>query len=491
MNPTHYLAVDLGADSGRVMLGSLEDEKLALEEIHRFENRVTKIEGHLHWDLEHLEREIFGGINLAAQRGQPISGLSVDSWAVDYVLLDRMGRVKNPPYCYRDARNLESSARVLDRLPFRSIYDETGIQFLPFNTLYQLAAEDPRSLEGTSLLLTIADYFNFRLSGVAVIEESMASATQLYNPRTGSWSKSLISGLGLTPDLFPPIVPSGKVLGPVTGTLQSHASLAAAKVVASCSHDTGAAVAAVPFPGEGRRAYLSSGTWSLLGAELEEPVLTDAAREAGFTNEVGLGRSIRFLKNITGLFLLQECNRAWKASGQAFTFEELKRLAMESGPARAHLSLQDPRFITPGDMPGKIAAYLRETNQPAAETPGQITRIVLESLALEYAITLRELEKLTGAKMDALHIVGGGSRNELLNQLTADATGLPVMAGPTEATAIGNILIQARSLGHLASKSSLRLIVEASFPTRLYQPQAAVSPDIFLRYTQLRTTTTP
>ncbi len=447
----------------------------SLEDLHRFHNRVLTVNGHLHWDLAHLEREIFAGLEKAALRQVPIAGISTDSWGVDYVLLDAHGKALGQPYCYRDARTADSPARLFKKLPFADIYAETGIQFMAINTIYHLEAQqqdDPAVLSGADHFLNMADYFNARLSGVEVAEQSLASTTQLYNPKTQVWSEKLIATLGLKKSLFPKIVPSGTVLGPVTGELKNYRSMAQAQIVATCSHDTGAAVAAVPAKGN-NWAYLSSGTWSLLGAELTEPVVTYAACEAGFTNEVGLGGTIRFLKNIAGLWVLQECRRAWEAAGQHFTYEQLTTLAVENGPAETHISLQDTRFLSPGDMPHKIAAFCRETNQPVPSTPGQFVRTILESLALTYAQTLRQLESLVGCKFEQLHIVGGGSRSQLLNQLAADAVGITVVTGPVEATAIGNILIQALALGHLDSSAHLRRIVEIPFPPRPTSPAQA------------------
>ena len=487
MSATHYLAVDLGAESGRVMLGTLAEGRLVLEEIHRFPNRVVKTDGHLHWDLPHLDREIFTGLEKATQRPVLISGISADSWGVDYVLLDAKGKALADPYCYRDSRTAESPARLFKKLPFAEIYAETGIQFMAINTLFHFEAqqqEDPAVLSGADRFLTIADYFNARFSGVEVIEQSLASTTQLYNPTIRDWSGKLVSVLRLSSSLFPKVVPSGTVLGPVMAELKKKPSMAQAQVIATCSHDTGAAVAAVPAR-EGDWAYLSSGTWSLLGAELAAPIVTDAAREAGFTNEVGLGGTIRFLKNIAGLWVLQECRRAWEAAGQSFTYDDLMHLAAAQGPARAHISLQDPRFVLPGDMPEKISSFCRETSQPAPTSTGQFVRTILESLALTYAQTLRQLEDLTGRKFEKLHIVGGGSRSQLLNQLTADATGLTVISGPVEATAIGNILIQAMTLGHLASSRHLRETVEASFPTQIFRPAASLSDEVRTRFQKL------
>jgi rhamnulokinase len=474
MSTTYYLAVDLGAESGRIMLGTLESGRLTLEEIHRFPNRSVTVGKYSHWDLPHLDQEIFAGLEKAGKRGVPISGISTDSWGVDYVLLDAKGQKLGDPYCYRDARTADSPARLFKKVAFSEIYAETGIQFMAINTLYHFEAqqnEDPGVFAGADHFLNIADYFNARLSGVEVAEQSLASTTQLYNPTTGAWSEKLIDTLGLKDSLFPKIVPSGTVLGPVTGDLAKVPSFAQAKVIATCSHDTGAAVAAVPAREE-NWAYLSSGTWSLLGAELPTPIVTEAAREAGFTNEVGLGGTIRFLKNLAGLWVLQECRRTWAAAGQSLTYDELMTLAEENGPAESYISLQDARFLSPGDMPEKIATFCRETGQPVPVKQGQFVRTILESLARAYAQTLGQLEELVGRKFEKLHLVGGGSRSRLLNQLTADATGLTVIAGPVEATAIGNILIQALTLGHLESPSHLRETVENSFPTQTFHPQS-------------------
>jgi rhamnulokinase len=486
MSATYYLAVDLGAESGRVMLGTLDEGRVSLEEIHRFPNRTLTEAGHLHWDLAHLEKEIFAGIEKAAARRLPISGISADSWGVDYVLLDAKGNPLGNPYCYRDARTADSPARLFKKLPFAEIYHETGIQFMTINTIYHFEAQqqdDPAVFAAADRFLNIADYFNARLSGVEVAEQSLASTTQVYNPTIHAWSEKIAAALGLKKSLFPKIVPSGTVLGPVKDTFKKQAALAQTQVVATCSHDTGAAVAAVPAKGDDW-AYLSSGTWSLLGAELPRPIVTDAAREAGFTNEVGLGGTIRFLKNIAGLWVLQECRRAWEAAGQTFSYEDLTRLAMENGPANAHISMQDTRFLSPGDMPEKIAAFCRETGQIVPVKPGQFARTILESLALTYVQTLCELEGLVGRKFTKLHIVGGGSRSHLLNQLTANATGLTVITGPVEATAIGNVLIQAVALKQL-DIDQIRRVVEQSFSPQVFLPGDSLAANVHARFEKL------
>jgi rhamnulokinase len=488
MSATHYVAVDLGGESGRVILGHLDQDRLELEEIHRFPNGGVARKQGLCWELGRLETEIFLGLEKAGRRGVPIAGISTDSWGVDYVLLDERNEPLAEPYCYRDPRTEGSVARFSQTVPFPEVYAETGIQLMEINTLYQLEAQqhaDPAVLARAHLFLNIGDYFNARFSGVVAAERSLVSTTQLYNPRTGAWSEKLIAALGLSPKLFPPIVSTGTVLGPVTEAMAKIPGLAGAQVIASASHDTGAAVAAVPARSARPWAYLSSGTWSLLGAELEKPVINETSREAGFTNEAGLGGTIRFLKNISGLWIVQECRRAWEEAGQPFSYAELTRLAQEHGPARAHIAPNAPRYLAPGGMPEKIAAFCRETGQPVPAGPGEVIRVVLESLALSYAHTLAWLEELTGTKMETLHLVGGGGRNGLLNQLTADATGLRVVVGPVEATAIGNLLIQALALGHLESPAHLRRVVEASFPTRTFTPQAGFGPEVRARFLRL------
>jgi rhamnulokinase len=452
------------------MLGRLKDGHLTLEEVHRFPNRSYAQWARLFWDFAHLENEIFAGVRKAAARGEPIDGISTDSWAVDYVLLDAQGTRLADPHCYRDPWTADATKRLLARVPFAEIYHETGIQFMALNTIFHLEAqqfEAPGELARADHFLMIADYFNAQFSGVEVVDASNASTTQVYEPRRGEWSEKLLAALQLPRTLFPRIVPCGTVLGPAS---TRWPELGQAKVIASCSHDTAAAVAAVPAQGK-NWAYLSSGTWSLLGAELDAPLITDAAAEAGFTNEVGLSGTVRLLKNIAGLWVLQECRRAWEAEGQATSYDELVQLASKNGPASAHISLRDPRFLAPGEMPRKIADYCRETSQPVPQGLGAFTRTILESLAQACAETLRELERVTGQRFERLHIVGGGSRNRLLNQLTANAAGVPVLAGPAEATATGNVLVQALALGHLTSAAQVRRVVEKSFATEQFLPE--------------------
>lgn len=468
MTSSTYLACDLGAESGRVMRGVLAGGKLTLEEIHRFPTGGIAIGDSLRWDLPRILEELRLGIRKAAALGR-IDGISTDSWGVDYVLLNSLDPVLSLPYHYRDKRGDNAFQRTFLLMPRDQIYRETGIQSMPFNTLFQLqwdASRRPGLLAQADRFLLIADWCNWAFSGVGVAEESLASTGQLYSPHTRQWSAEIIRKVGLPERLFPQVVPSGTVLGPALPELGAGD----AQVVATCSHDTGAAVAAVPAEGEGW-AYLSCGTWSLIGVEEPEPNCTKEAMAENYTNELGLGGSVRFLKNIVGLWIVQECRRAWQAAGQDLSYDELTRLAAEAKPMVSLIDPADPRFASPGDMPQKIAAYCRETKQPVPESIGATVRCALESLAASYRRGLDTLERLTGQKLSRLHVVGGGSKNRLLMQLAADATGRQVICGPVEATAIGNLLIQALALGRIKDHAELRAIVRASFPVETFSPR--------------------
>jgi rhamnulokinase len=477
MSTHHYIACDLGAESGRVMLGTLANDQLSIEEIHRFPNGAIAIRESLRWDVLRLFEEIKDGLRKIAARGISASSVSCDSWGVDYVLLHGNEPMLTAPFQYRDSRTDGGLERAFAVMPADEIFAETGIQFLFMNTLYQLHADllqRPALFSLADRFLTIGDYFNFLFSGVPKAEESLASTTQLYNPQQRMWSKKLIKKFGFPERIFPEVVPSGTRLGPLLPALAAETGLRDAQVLASCSHDTGAAVAAVPAEGDSW-AYLSSGTWSLLGIESPAPIITAKSRQYNFTNEIGYGGSIRFLKNIIGLWILQECRRAWAKAGENYNYDQLTQMAeaVPLGAGRAFIDPNETRFAKPDNMPQKIVDYCRETNQPAPTTAGEFVRCVLESLALLYRQTLDQIEEVTGRKLATLYIVGGGSKNQLLNQFTADATGRPVIAGPVECTAIGNVLIQAIAMGHLPSLASARAVVRNSFPTVRYEPRDA------------------
>jgi rhamnulokinase len=458
---THYLACDLGAESGRLMLGTLADGRLTLEEVHRFGNSPERVQGSLRWNIPELWTGLKEGLRKVAQRRLSISSISTDSWGVDYVLFDEKGAIIEPVYHYRDARTARGVEKVRATIGWESLFAETGIQFMSLNTIYQLAAENAQRLQSATQLLLIGDAFNFFLSGVARAEASLASTTQLYNPKTKSWSPRLLRDLQIPAHLFPATIPSGTVLGPLKEEVCRETGLAPFPVIATCSHDTGAAVAGVPAQGS-NWAYLSSGTWSLLGAELAEPIITDQSRELNFTNEIGYGDSIRLLKNIVGLWIVQECRRDWAAQGEPFDYATLTDLAAKAPPFVSLIDAADPRFVAPDNMPAKIAEYCRETGQPVPANAGATVRCVFESLALLYRERLEQLEQLLGRRIERLHIVGGGSKNMLLNQFTANAIQRSVSAGPAEATAIGNIIVQALALGHLPTLSAAREIVRES-----------------------------
>ena len=466
----HYLACDLGAESGRLMLGSLKDGRLSLEDLHRFPNVPIEDAVGRHWNVEALFAELQTGLALAGQRGLPISSISVDAWGLDYFLLDENGAVMEPTFCYRDSRNQRGIDRTLDTLPWETLYEETGIQFMQINSLFQMAAESPERIERMRTFLPLGDGFNYLLSGVAKAEISLASTTQLYNPRTRNWSDKLLEAFDWPRAKFPELIPSGTRLGTLKPELAAASGLGEIEVLATCSHDTGAAVAAVPADGD-QWAYLSSGTWSLIGVELPEPIINDAARDLNFTNEIGHGNTVRLLRNIIGLWLVQECRREWAEDGKEYDYSTLTQLATEAIPFAALIDPSDERFFKPQSMSGAIAEFCHETDQTPPSTPGGFIRCALESLALLYHRRLNEVCELTSRKVKQLHIVGGGSRNVLLNQFTANACNIEVIAGPAEATALGNILLQSITLGHLPNLRAARRCVRQSMDVENYKPE--------------------
>jgi rhamnulokinase len=452
------------------MLGTLDGGKIVLEELHRFPNGPVKTSGALHWNFDALLNELKTGLKKASAKNLPIAGISTDSWGVDYVLYDERGLIMSPVWCYRDARTASGVENTRAKVDWPAIYAETGIQFMSLNTIYQLAAESPERLARAKQLLLIGDAFNYFCSGVARNEVSLASTTQLYNPKSRTWSKKLLDALKLREEMFAPICASGTKLGPLKKNLATEVGLPQIEVIASCSHDTGAAVAAVPASGE-NWAYLSSGTWSLMGVEWAQPIITDQGRALGFTNEIGFGNSVRLLKNIVGLWIVQECRRQWTKEGKKYDFAALEQLAAAAPPFVSLINADDPRFLSPDNMPKKIAEFCQETGQPVPANHAAYMRCIYESLALFYRVVLRRIERLTGKKIGQLHIVGGGSKDATLNQFAANALKIPVIAGPTECTATGNILVQAIALGHIASHAAAREIVRNSFELKTFTPQ--------------------
>ena len=463
----YFLAIDLGAESGRGILGELTEESLSLRELHRFPNVPLQEGDSLHWNTDALQAGVKDCLKAAS--GTVLRGVSCDSWGLDYVLIDRDGNWMEPTYHYRDPRCPEGVKAVHAKVDLETIFEETGIQHMPINTIYQLGIEASDRLAQADRFLMIGDAVNARLSGVDCCEESLASTSALYNPRTWNWSESLRKSLSLPSHFFPRVVASATVLGKLQEAYRSSENHQQTQVIASCSHDTACAVAATPAEGDDW-AYISSGTWSLMGVEIPKPIINRESRVANFTNELGVGRSVRLLKNLSGLWLVQECRRSWKSLGSAFSYQELTDLASEAEGLPSLIDPSDDRFVRPKSMPEEIQAYCRETDQTVPETEGEIVRCALVSLALEYAETLEKVDALRGRQSSVLHIVGGGSQNRLLNQFAANACHLPVLSGPAEATAAGNILTQAIGVGCLASLAEARRVSKASFSVERVEP---------------------
>jgi rhamnulokinase len=483
MSVKKYIAVDLGAESGRVMVGTLTEGGIELREMHRFPNVQVRVaragdgggRETLHWDILRLWTDIQIGVTKAAEEGE-IFGIGVDTWGVDFGLMDERGELLGNPVCYRDARTEGMVEAVFSRMPKEAIYAITGIQTMALNTLFQLASLSyggSPQLKLAKKILFIPDLLSYWLSGVMGTDYTFASTSQMLDARTRQWSPEVLKVVGIDVGLFPPLSTPG-TKGSLRGTvLQSvSAKLAAAKVpvIAVGGHDTASAVAAVPAAGSDDWLYLSSGTWSLLGAEVAEPVLTEKAAAYNVTNEGGVGGKIRLLKNLAGLWLLQECKRAWARQGVEYDYTMLTKMAGEAPAHTAILDMDDPVFATPGEMPEKIAAHCRRTGQTVPTSPGVFARVILESLAVGYARVARMMEELTGKRFKTLHIVGGGCQNHLLNQMAADATGMTVMAGPIEATALGNILTQAMATGDVASLEAGRALVAKSLAAKPFVP---------------------
>jgi rhamnulokinase len=455
-----YLAVDLGAASGRVMVGHLGAEKLELVEAHRFANRPVRLPSGLHWDILALYAGVLDGLRVAQSlsEGAPAS-VGIDSWAVDYGLLDESGALLGNPFHYRDSR----TSSVVAPVPAAEMYAITGLQHLPFNTAYQLLAEPPWRLAAARTLLMIPDLLSYWLTGEIGAEATNASTTQLYDVHTRSWSTDLMQRLGIPSRLFPPLRQPGSAAGTV---LPQDGFPGGMPVVAVGSHDTASAVVAVPAASE-RFAYISCGTWALVGLELPAPVLSEESRRANFTNEGGVFGTVRYLRNVMGLWLLQESLRHWPS----VSLSTVLTAAAQESAFGALVDPDDPAFLPPGDMPSRLADYCRRTGQAPPSSPGATVRCILDSLALAFRATVREAQELSGRDVDIVHLVGGGAQNELLCQLTADACGLPVMAGPTEAAALGNVLVQANARGEVKDLAGMRALVAASQPMQRYEPQ--------------------
>ena len=488
-----FLAVDLGAESGRVMAGTVDAGGLTLEQLHRFTNTPVRLPTGLYWDTLRLWHEIQEGLAVAGrQKGWTVDGIGVDTWGVDFALLGADGALVDNPRHYRDARNNGMLERVFAVAPKERIYAETGLQFMQINTLFQVYAlklAGSAALRAARSLVFMPDLFAFFLSGVIRAEQTIASTSQFYNPMTGGWATGVLSALGIPAEILPEIVPAGARLGTLRDEVADASGLSpTTPVFATGGHDTASAVAAVPAErpfAESGWCYISSGTWSLMGVELEAPVINDRALELNFTNEIGVEGKVRLLKNIMGMWPLQECKRAWENMGRVYSYADLMEGAAAAAPFSAVI---DPdAFLEPGHMPERIAAWALEHGEAVPKDVGTFTRVILESLALRYRQVLESLEELTGRRIETIHILGGGSQNSLLNQMVADCTQRVVVAGPTEATAAGNVLVQAMGAGVIGGLNELRRVVRRSFPLETFTPRpVSAKADWDLAYDRFR-----
>ncbi|MFN4294924.1 MAG: rhamnulokinase [Thermoflexales bacterium] len=474
-----FLAFDIGAESGRAIVGAFDGERLRLTEAHRFPNRPVRVSAHLYWNALALWDEVQAGLRKAAAQCGPLDSVGVDTWGVDFALLDAHDELIGNPRHYRDARTDGMVEEACARVDRRRIFESTGIQFMQINTLYQLLAmarAGAPALEFARTFLMMPDLLHFWLSGYKACEFSNATTTQCYDPRAGDWARDLLAELGIPTHFLPAVIQPGADLGALSPSLVRALDadgLQGTRVVAPATHDTGSAVAAVPASVE-RYAYISSGTWSLLGAVVRQPVITPQALAFNFTNEGGVGGAFRLLKNIMGMWLAQECRRKWASpTGDLIPYGELFAMAEQAPALGALVDPDDATFLHPDDMPAAIAEYCRRTGQPVPDGRGAMVRCILESLALKYRYTLNQLQTLLGYSVEVIHVVGGGAQNALLCQFTADACGAPVVAGPVEATAIGNLLVQMAARGELASMEDARQVIRRSFPLVTYLPQEA------------------
>lgn len=469
------LAYDFGASSGRAILAQYDGKKVSLTETHRFSNDFVSVGNDLYWDILRLFFEIKTGINKTAMDGhKDIASIGIDTWGVDYGLLDKTGRLLANPYNYRDARTFPVFENIEKYISKDEIYAETGIQFVNFNTIYQLLADKlsgSPALENAETMLMIPDLFNYFLTGEKVTEYSIASTSQLYNSVTDDWAWPLIEKLGLPKKIFTKVIHPGQMMGRVLPSIAEELGIGTVPVAAVASHDTASAVAAVPAEKDESYVYISCGTWSLLGVEIDKPLINEASAKYNFTNEGGINKTIRFLKNVMGLWIIQESRRQWKREGLALSFDDMERAAWEAKPFESFIDPDYTGFSGPGNMPRFIADFCKNTNQPVPEGIGPVTRCIAQSLAMKYRYSIECLEDIFGKKIDVVHLVGGGIKDKMICQFTANATGRRVVAGPVEATSMGNIAAQLMALGEIKSLDEARQIVKASFEPVYYEPQ--------------------
>jgi rhamnulokinase len=490
-----YLAVDLGAESGRVMAGTLAEGSVSLEEIHRFPNGPVDVAGTRRWDVLRLWSDIQEGLAKAADRfGEQIVSVGVDTWGVDYVLLSARDELIGQPYNYRDPRTEGVMEQTFLRASREEIFAATGLQFMEINTLYQLVAmqlSDPELLKVADRFLLMPDFFHWLLCGSRVVEFTNATTTQFLQATERTWAVDLLRKLDIPTHIFPELVQPGTKLGSLRKDVAERTGLPRIDVVTPATHDTASAVAAVPTENTGKAnwAYISSGTWSLIGVEVQEAILTKEALAQNVTNEGGIDGTYRLLKNVMGLWLVQECRRSFTRKGHDYDYGTLTQLAEEAEPFRSLVTPNDHAFLSPADMASAMQEWCRSHDQPVPETEGQLVRCALESLALKYRSVLEGIQSLTGETIEVIHVVGGGSRNGLLNQFTANACGIPVVAGPVEATALGNVLVQARAAGDIGTLGEIRDVVRASSKLTTFEPTAVDSWNTaYERFTKLTST---
>lgn len=469
-----YVAVDCGAESGRVMLGTVSADAVELEEVHRFDNGPIEQAGSLRWDFDRLFGEITCGIGRAVERaGGQVRGIGIDTWGVDFGLIGSDGRLIENPYHYRDGRTDGMMDRAFELLPKSRIYENTGLQFMQLNTVYQLLSMrlcHSEALAAAKHLLFMPDLFAYYLSGSVYCEYTIGSTSQLMDMRTGEWSKPIFDALNLPMEIMPRIVRPGTIVGQLSAEVQKETGCGPIPVIAVGAHDTACAVAAVPAFCD-NWAYFSCGTWSLIGVEVQEPCISDQTFEHNFTNEGGVEGTIRLLKNVMGLWLVQECRRCWQKQGVNLSYPQLTEMAGHAERFCAYLDPNDSQFLAPGEMPNRVNEYLQSTGQSAIVDKASVTRVILEGLAFRTRWVIEKLEQVTARNLAVIHMVGGGIQNELLCQFVADATGRKVITGPVEATACGNILTQARATGQIESLAEARDIVRRSFQLKTFEPQ--------------------
>jgi rhamnulokinase/L-fuculokinase len=483
------LAIDLGASSGRGIIGEFDGKKLTLRENHRFSNDPVKVNGAFVWDILRIFFEIKTAILTCANSGDhDIQTIGIDTWGVDFGLLCKEGKLLENPYHYRDSRTDNINIEAYKRISKEDLYDITGLQYLQFNTIFQLLSlsmQRPHILQNAETLLMTPDLLNYFLTGIRKTEYTIASTSALLNAKTRNWDKSLFALMGIPEKLFTEIVPPGNILGRLLPEVLDGVWDLQAQVVNVASHDTGSAIAAVPAKGE-HFVYISSGTWSLMGMESREPVITDKSKLYDFTNEGGVNNTIRVLRNVMGLWLSQESRRQWEREGERVSFDELANEALKAEPCKSLINVDSLDFIYPGNMPERIRDFCKKTGQPVPQTKGEIIRCIFDSLALTYKRTLKQINELQGVDAPYIHIVGGGTKEHELCQLTADACGVPVYAGPVEATAIGNLSVQMMALGEISSLDEARGIIADSFETVKYEPEnTGLWDDAFERYEKI------